>query len=146
MFKDVYDIISDQEGNTVDVNSKDSKNAFIAKHNDVVFDPLSSDKVLAAFLPKATYEECIEGKFNDCLEDNSKYYCIREIINVLYNTINTRLAYLSVFPEYVKKYNISKTDPTVVLFKGTKEICRFTFDQFEDGLTVSEIISKFNEF
>ena len=146
MFKDVYDIISDQEGNTIDVSSKDSKNAFIAKHNDVVFDPLGSDKVLVAFLPKATYEEGIEGKFNDCLEDDSKYYCIREIINVLYNSINTRLAYLSVFPEYVKKYNISKTDPTVVLFKDTKEICRFTFDQFEDGLTVSEIISKFNEF
>lgn len=146
MFKDVYDIISDQEGDTVDVNSKDSKNAFIDKHNDVVFDPLNSDKVLVAFLPGAIYEEGIEGKFNDCLEDDSKYYCFREIINVLYNTINVRLAYLSVFPEYANKYKIDKNAPTVVLFKDSKEICRYTFDQFEDGLTVSEIISKFNEF
>lgn len=149
MFKDVYDIISDQEGDTVDLNSQNSKNAFIAKHNDVIFDPLSSDKVLAVFLPGAEAGgvalEDIEGKFNDCLEEDSKYYCFRTIVNVLYNTINVRLAYLSVFPEYVDKYNIDLNSPTVVLFNNKKEIQRYTFEQFKDGLTVSEIISKFNE-
>lgn len=146
MFKNVYDIISDQEGDTIDVISQESKNAFIAKHNDVLFDPLSTKLVIVVFLPASSYKKGIEGVFNDCLEDSYEFEYVKQLFYVLYNTINVRLAYLSVFPEYIERYNVSEKEPTVVFFKDTKELCRYNFDQLNNDLTISNIVSKFNEY